>query len=476
MKNLYKPALQFCFITSFYLLWHPLLKAQLCASMNIELTAEVASDCAHISMTMLHDRSGRDYLYVANKEGGLRIYDIQDAASPLPVDTIGTAALGGLQVMSLSQNGQYLYLALGNFFANDQPPGMAIVDVSQAEMPVLKDVWQFSVPTSGAGIVKVQGDYAYLGAMQHGLIILNIADPNDITFVSQFVPDINYPDPNPDPAKFNARGMAVRDDVVYLCYDAGGLRIINVSNKTKPRETGRYALPELNNRPRAYNNLVLDGELAYIAIDYCGLEILNVGDTTNIQQVSWWNPWDCTSSPLAWFSSLGHTNEIVMDKENDLLFMSTGKSDLHVVDVRDASAPDSCSLYGGVDNNIGTWGVDVYEDQLFLSYICAVIPFSSNWTGVKMLQYHRPVAAVEVHREGAIQLWPNPVDELLHLQLRAGMRGQIRVLDSQGRVVEAAREISGNARLDTSHWPAGLYVYQFENWDGQQFFGKLLRI
>ncbi len=45
----------------------------------------------------------------------------------------------------------------------------------------------------GSGIVKVEGNYAYLGAMGLGLVILNISDPTNITFVSELALNINYP-------------------------------------------------------------------------------------------------------------------------------------------------------------------------------------------------------------------------------------------------------------------------------------------
>lgn len=74
-------------------------------------------------------RPGMNYLYVANKEAGLMIYDISNLASPQVVDSIPASMLNGLEVMNLSQCGNYLYLATGNHFINPQFSGMAIVDI-----------------------------------------------------------------------------------------------------------------------------------------------------------------------------------------------------------------------------------------------------------------------------------------------------------------------------------------------------------
>jgi hypothetical protein len=357
---------------------------------NIEIITkhEIASACSELFMTAKQDGQGRNYLYVASKEGGLKIYDIN--AAPLLKKTIPISQLGSLEVMNLSQSGNYLFLALGNHFGTaQQNPGMAIIDVSDPVNASIKSVWKDATKTSGAGIVETDGNYAYLGAMKSGMIIIDISDKTSPIVKSVFVPSILFPDANPDPAKFNARGMAIRNDIVYLCYDAGGLRIINVADKQNPVEAGRFSNPEMNGKPRAYNNVVLDGSVAYITVDYCGMETLDISIPSNIRLLSWWNPWNCQTNPLNWFSSNGHANEIALDKINKLVFMSTGKSDMQVVSVVNPASPVHKYEYGGVVNNIGTWGISVSNNNIFLSYICNSLPwpFPSNWTGIKILKY-----------------------------------------------------------------------------------------
>ena len=358
-----------------------------CYNLNIQHQADIPSTCFNLTMTMLHDKQDKPYLYVAGKEGGLKIYDVTNLTSPQLVKTIPITSLNNLHVMNLSQDGNYLYLALGNHFTNSQNPGMAIIDVSNPPSASVTAAWKFSKSDGGGGIVMASGNYVYLGAMKHGLIILDILNKSSISQVSQFVPDLKFPDKKPDEKKINARGMAITGDIVFLCYDAGGIRAINVSNKQAPYEEGRFSNPELNNKPRAYNNVVIDGNYAYCTVDYCGLEVLNVSNPKNISLVSWWNPYNCQKSGWGWFSSPGHLNEIDYNKECKLLFISSGKSDLHVINVSNPAAPDSCGYYGGVNNDMGTWGVSIYQNQIYLSYVCAFIPFASNWTGVKILTY-----------------------------------------------------------------------------------------
>ncbi|MGV3630751.1 MAG: hypothetical protein ACO1O6_06080 [Bacteroidota bacterium] len=368
-----------------FLLVSPAFFAQDCSQLNFQQQSETASICAEMTMTMLHDRNDRPYLYVANKTAGLKIYDISDLSNPDMVKQIPVSGLLNLDVMSLSQSGNYLYLALGNSFSAGQESGAAIIDISDPGNAFVTDNYSLSGSSGGSGIIQSEGDYAYLGAMGNGIVVLNVADKSNIQFVSQFIPELEFPDPIADTAKINARGMEVRNDTIFLCYDAGGFRIIDAANKSQLTETGRYSNPLLNGLPRAYNNLVLDGNLAYITVDYCGVEVIDFSDPSNPILHGWWNPYNCPGNN--WFSSPSHANEIRLSESCDQLFVSTGKSDLVILDISDPSQPDSCNFFGGISNNTGTWGVDLYENKVFLSYVCAFIPFASLWTGFKTLTY-----------------------------------------------------------------------------------------
>jgi hypothetical protein len=362
--------------------------ADLPKSVAISTEFNVASTCSELYMTAKHDLQGKEYLYVAAKEGGLKIYDLSN--NPKLKKTVSLSQLDSLEVMNLTQSGNYLFLALGNHFGTGlQSPGMAIIDVSDPVNPIVKSIWKDPTKISGAAIVEVDGNYAYLGAMRSGLVIFDISDKTAPVVESVFVPSTTYPDPNPDLTKFNARGMTVNEDLLYLCYDAGGLRVIDITDKQNPVEVGNYANPAMSGKPRAYNNIVVDDTLAYVAVDYCGMEVLNIKDPANIQLVDWWNPWRCETNALNWFVSDGHSNEIVFDKLHKLVFMATGKSDMDVVDVHDPKQLATRFEYGGVNNGIGTWGLSIYKDNIYLSYICNALswPFPSNWTGVRILKY-----------------------------------------------------------------------------------------
>jgi hypothetical protein len=307
----------------------------------------------------------------------------------------------------------------------------------------------------------------YLGAMDKGVIILDVSDKNNISFVSQFVPDVNYPVANPNPDLYNARGMVVKNSIVYLCYDAGGLRIINCTNKNNPVETGRYSNPVLHNPfnlPRAYNNLVLDDTLLYVAVDYCGVEVLNISDTSNITLDGWWNPYNCPNNN--WFSSPSHANEIRLDKNCNRLFVSTGKSDLMVLDISNPTMPDSCDNYGGIGNNIGTWGVNIHNGNLYLSYICALVPFFSNWTGVKVLTYDTcPATSVSEIIDNNLKLFPNPTYNEITIESPIALENTtITIFNAIGQVVKQVNHLNGaSINIDVADLNTGIYYLSLQS-------------
>ncbi|HNQ11723.1 MAG TPA: T9SS type A sorting domain-containing protein [Bacteroidia bacterium] len=392
------------------------LNAQLCSTLNLQFESTINGTCSQMLLTMQPDRLGRPYLYAAAKEGGLIIYDISNISTPTYCSSVLISSLSGLHVMNVSQDSTWLYLALGNHFGTaKQLSGIAIVDISNPLSPSINDVWiDSTMQLSGCGIVLADNDYAYVGAMRNGFVILDISNKNDIVFTSRLMLDIGFPQPTfIDSTKYNVRGLFIRDQLAYVCYDRGGIRIVDISDKMNPTELGQYSNLNLNGIfiPRAYNNVVVRDHLAYVTIDYCGLEILDISDSTNISLVSWWNPWNCPgSNPVAqWNTSDGHTNELAIDTNCNVLFISTGKSDLYVVDISNPSIPDSCGYYGGINNNIGTWGISSSSDKIFLSYICTLgVPFPSLITKIDLLSYSPCLLNVTQPKSSYFSLFPNP--------------------------------------------------------------------
>ncbi len=445
----------------YFVLWIFSSYGQDCDDLDIQLQSEITTSCGALTMTSLHDEMDRPYLYIAHKEAGLTIHNIDNPGVPLSVDTVPVNLFDSLQVMNLTQSGHYLYLAIGNHFTNPQAGGMAIVDVSDPTRVVVTDYFVVPGSESGAGIVRVEGNYAYLGTMQSGLVILDVSDKEDIRMMSQFKPSIDFPVNEPaNPKLYNARGMVVQNSIVYLAYDAGGLRIINCEDSAQPVQTGRYANPALYqpmNLPRAYNNVVLDGQYIYVTVDYCGLEVLDVSDTSEIHLVGWWNPYDCPDNN--WFTSPVHSNELYHNEACDLLFLSTAKNDMVVLDISDPTQPDSCNAFGSTTNNIGTWGISSYDDEIYLTYVCAAIPFLSIRSLVQILEYS-PCSGTTTEEapESAFKVFPIPSDGTLHIKSDLSFFDQLKLYDMNGSLKFSTDRYL--EKMDVSDLPHGIYFIQ----------------
>lgn len=409
-----------------------------------QLKSQIAFTGQGLPQTVLPDRLGRPYCYVAAKEGGLRVFNVQNITAPVSVKTITVDDLSGEEAMNVWQEGQYLYLALGNFFNANDPrrPGLAVVDVSDPAKAFVTDTWLADKADRGSSFVTLSGGYAYLGAMSQGLFILNVAAPGDVQFVSQYIPDIHFPLPNPGAVALpNARGLAVRGNTVFLCYDAGGLRVLDVSDKKHPQETHRYINTAALGKQQAYNNIVLHGDTAYVAVDFCGLEILDIAKPTDIAQLGWWNPWACTSASNNWLNSPGHSNQIQLDTSRRFVFLSTGRSELNVVDVSRPAQPRQAGVYGDPTDNYFTWGVALSGERAYLTYISSLFPFFSIWSGVRILEWKSATSTQAEAAEGSVipRLWPNPFGSSFQVDLELGQPGEVaaEVFDAQGRLVDA---------------------------------------
>lgn len=462
-------------VSFFFLLSNKLL-SQCLFPVNFNLQKSIAANPFPNIHHYLHAErdtaASKPYLYVAAMEQGLIIYNISNIASPVQVSTLAPASFSNLYVMNLTQAGNYLYLALGDHFnQNAQNSGMAIVDISAPATPTIKSVWQFTA-TSGSGHVAVDGNYAFLAAMQNGIIVLNVTNKSNIQYVSTYTPNVNYPKVNPTNSeidKINARSMVVKNNIMYLCYDAGGIRIINTTNKNALVQTGKYSNPTLLNKARAYNNLILDDSLLYVATDYAGMEILKVKDTANINLVSWWNPWQAGGVNNIWLNSPGHTNEIVFDKNCKMVFMSAGKTDVIAVSVANPLLPDSCSQFGTKVDSNGTWGIGRYGNQLYVTYIVTPIPFYSNWSGVKIVSYNACASGMDERTgEDKWKVYPNPARNKIFIDHGSSENVCIRISDLNGKTLyeTVEKNTEGRSTCNLKDLKAGIYLLEIRMTEG----------
>lgn len=417
------------------------------------------------------ERNGAPYFYGACMELGLVTFDISDPEAVVPVDTVPTSAFGGAPISSITQVGQRLFVPLGGPFDAAGPAGLAILDVGTPADPQPIGLWDSTAWMHGAAIVRVNEQVAFVGAMDDGVIALDVADPHHIHFLSQLLPDPTWPGINSDAP--HARGMDILADTLYLAFDGGGLRAIDIHDPQHMTEIGRYRNPQQPPfTPIAYNNVRVVNGLAFVAADFCGLEVVDVHDAANMQQLAWLDPWHCLG--FSWFGSDGHTNELATALGDSLLLMSGGDSELLIYDITQPAQPRLAGGFIHPNDSAATWGLDVRDQQVAIGYVYnAGLPFQpyySNVGGFQLFDWSAvfPLALQEYARIPTIRIAPDPSSGPIEVEVRPFRTGLHLVLtDAIGRTVMQRALSAEHTSMDLSTLGRGLLLASLLDADGR---------
>jgi hypothetical protein len=259
--------------------------------------------------------SGR-YLYEADGLDGVRIFDISDPVTPVPIGVLDTV------------NAEELDLVDGYLYVADNSGGLKIVDVKSPRYPLL--IGNFTVPT-GVLDVTVAGRYAYLAESSDGLRILDVSNPrnptqvfyNNTTGLTQGV-DIAYP-------------------YAYVVDGADGLYIYNITDPASALQLGLY-----NTTGTAYD-VVVSGAYAYVADSGSGVHVINVTNQTN-------------PTLVATYDTTG--NAIELDIGGTYLYVADFASGTHIIDV---SRPATPTLVGSYGAGINSYSVNHHGKYVYVA-------------------------------------------------------------------------------------------------------------
>ncbi|MGE0560563.1 MAG: T9SS type A sorting domain-containing protein [Flavobacteriales bacterium] len=410
------------------------------------------------SYTSLFDQNNSSYLYSANKEYGVGIYDISVTGTITPVKDYLPDSLNNIDVTAIKQSGNYLFVGLGDYQdTTNVSSGLAIIDISNPASAFITDIWDSTAFDEGVTHILIEGNYAYLSIMGNGLVILNIANKNDIQFVSQLVPDLTFPAVSA--GHHQGRGMDFRNDTLFFCFDRGGLRIIDVSVKSAPVELYKYINNTLiSTAVAAYNDVKVKGNYAFVSVDYCGMEILDISSTP-YSPVQWYNPWGCNT--VNWNGADLHANELIFEHNDSLLFMAAGNSELLVFDVSDPLNTTKVGEFLDLNNGYATYGLDVKGNKVSLSYVNSFfdIPFVGNWGGLKLLDYTTLMVGIgEQEVEKPTTIFPNPGKTNFTVKAKSVIN-RIEIYDFVGRKVKTITDINASSvNVNISDLICGVYM------------------
>jgi hypothetical protein len=119
--------------------------------------------------------------------------------------------------------------------------------------------------------VAVQGWYAYVGMGPH-LVVMDVGDPTRPVVLGRtgILPDV-------------VQGVAVSAAYAYVADYYAGLRVIDVSNPSSPREVGFY-----DTSGTAYG-VAVSGSYAYVADGPAGLRVIDVSNPSSPREVGFYD-------------------------------------------------------------------------------------------------------------------------------------------------------------------------------------------
>lgn len=421
------------------------------------------------------DNRNNGILYSANLIFGLGIYDISSPSNIEPLLNMEINEFEGLSVSTIQQVDNQLFVGLGDFQKENPASGLAILDVTTPENPTISDIWTSENFIHGVSHLDIYDGIAYLSMMDDGLLILDVSNAEDIQFVSSYLPDLTFP--STSNGHHQGRGITKVGDTLFYTFDRGGLRAIDVSDIYHPEEVKKYINSDLISKATAaYNDVVVIGNYAYVSVDYCGLEVLDIS-TEPWTLVEWYDPVDCQG--FNWFGADVHTNELVTACDDSLLFVSGGNSEVIAFDISNPAELIRVGSFFELDNELAAYGLHVLDDQISVSYINNPlnIPYVGNWGGLKMLSFSKMTSTSlnDVETSKAPLFFPNPAASNIQFEHFDHIK-ELCLFNLEGSHIENLSFADlENGQIDINHLPSGTYLLKWMS-NGVAYTGKLVKI
>ncbi|HQM14155.1 MAG: LVIVD repeat protein [Chloroflexi bacterium ADurb.Bin360] len=385
---------------------------------------------------------------------------ILDVANPTIPQTEGHLLLPDM-VRGITIVGSYAYIG-------DRWSGLRIVDVSTPEQPVEVGSWETWGWVHG---VAVSGGYAYL-ATTEGLVVIDVADPTSPVYHGGLATP-GY-----------GQRLVVRGGYVYYADGSAGLRIIDVSNPTVPKEVGHC-------ETISAEDVAVAGNYAYVASNKDGnfLKVVDVSNPAQPQQVAssdhlggWINAVEVSGNyvflnthervriidisnplepnPVGFYDVPGRSAQDVKVAGNYAYVTCDFDGGLRVVDV---SAPDSPIEVGAWGTLGVTGGVAAVDDYAYISRsgLSSIVDVTDP--AYPTVVGSMPWSFSDFEAAGSYAFLA--ASDLLILNIADPVNPlAVSTLDTP-RYVECLAKVGGHVYLAEQGW-----------WDGSQYTGGGLRI
>ncbi len=241
------------------------------------VTDSVQVDARRINDVKIHPANR---LAIITREGasdrhnGIVLLDLAEPAHPVILSEYTETVTGGVHNVWIRGDQELVYLA------HNGTSEMHIVDISDPSQPHEVGRWGLDKEGKTLHDVIVQDGYAYLSYWNDGLIMLDVGagshggTPTEPQLVSQF----KYPVGHTHTAWRHGRYLFVGDEIFPPDWDAdrpieaaGYVHVIDYSDIERPREVARYEVPEAG-----AHNFWVEDDLLYVGYYQGGLRVVDV--------------------------------------------------------------------------------------------------------------------------------------------------------------------------------------------------------
>jgi hypothetical protein len=212
-------------------------------------------------------------LYVASNDAGTLVYDISNPAAPVFVRGLPTGDFG---VHTVLVDGDRLYAMVPN-------TGTHVYDVSEPLNPVLRTIISMpeDVAQGGPHDAFAYGNRLYISNAFGGYFVMDVTDLDDVRHLGQYLrPDFGFAH-HSAVGTFTGRTLAFEGGEFHSSH----LRVLDVTDPARIVKIGEFRMRPVT----SIHNLILRGNLVYVAWYHEGLRVLDVSNPTRPRQVAHYN-------------------------------------------------------------------------------------------------------------------------------------------------------------------------------------------
>jgi hypothetical protein len=319
--------------------------------------------------------------------GGILLRFVGNEASGADLDLEPTALIrvnSSQAFPGLAVSGRYAYLLAGS-------EGLVVSDITDPRHPVIVGSYN---STGQPESVALSGTFAYLvdGAVVDGsmpgtespgeaLIVLDVSHPSQPTPVGRYAP-----------GGFRSGSVAVSDRYAVLVgrwAQPGstwqGLHVLDIGEAAQPRLLGALRIPG------TLRGVAIEGSHAYVAAGDAGLRVIDISDPSGPREVG----------TYASGGMVGQQGVVTITVSNAIALVGDHPTGLHWVDVSNPSAPRRVSVYpvsglSGVARMGNSAWIAFTSDAVWPDF--AAFEMAYPHAGLEVVDYSRPASPVRTGR------------------------------------------------------------------------------